>query len=130
MIEGEPRLIERDGQRQLVDATGATLVCRRQSTYAHGCFHRVDLDQFSRNGTITPRCEHVTGGSDDKWMLSRHESLDPTWESCQYKGCDGEETAATGSSGPQLATTLKNMSPQEFEAAVADHRSSNAEESV
>ncbi len=130
MIDGEPRLVERDGQRQLVDASGAELVCRRLSPYAHGCFHRVDLNQFAHDGAITPRCEHVTGGDDDKWVLSRYESLDPTWEGCQYKGCDGKETAATGGSGPQLATTLKNMSPQEFEATVADHGSSNAEESV
>lgn len=125
MIDGEPYIVERDGHCQLVDASGTVLVCRRLSPYAHGCYHRIDLDQFAHDGVVTPRCKHVTGSGDDKWILRRRTSLAPTWDGCQYRGCYGDETVATGRSGPQLATTLKELSPEEFEAAVADHRSAS-----
>lgn len=127
MIDGEPRIVERDGRRQLVDDAGQPLVCRRRSPYAHGRFHKIDLDRFARDGAIRPRCEHVTGGNDEQWILRHYASLDPAWDGCQYVGCYGEQTAATGATGQQLATTLKDMSPEEFEVAVAEYRTSTSD---
>lgn len=127
MIAGEPYLVDHEGDRVLVDANGDELVCRRQSPYTHGCYHRVDLDQFACNDVVKPRCIHVTG-YDDNWTLRRHAALNQTWDGCRYGRCYGDdETTVTENTGPQLAAALRDMSVTEFEAAVSNHRSVQAD---
>ncbi|WP_248910546.1 hypothetical protein [Halocatena marina] len=121
MIAGTPRILDRDGTRVLVDANGDKLVCRRLSPYAHGCYHRVDLERYACDKTVKPRCGHVTGHDDTHWVLRRHAVLAQTWDGCLYSGCYGNnEATATGETGPQLAAALADMSVTEFEAAVTD----------
>lgn len=126
MISGEPHLVDREDEHMLVDANGDALVCRRQSPHAHGCYHRVDIIQFARDGSIKPRCEHVTGYEDDNWTLRRHAALAQTWDGCQYGRCYGDdEVTMTGDTGPQLAATLREMAVADFDAAV-DHRTTQS----
>lgn len=128
MIDGEPRLVDRDGERMLVDANGDALVCCRQSPYTHGCYHRVDIDRYDRDGSIKPRCEHVTG-YDEQWVLRRHAALAQRWNGCLYAGCYGDEEATmTRETGPQLAAALREMSVADFDAAVSDHHATQSDE--
>lgn len=124
MIDLDPRVIKRDGEAVVVDANGDELVCRRLSPHAHGTYHRIDCERYTREGTMRPACR-VTGVNDTNWRPVRRATIDTSWEGCTYPQCYGDAERATAihqqSTGSQLRTTLAEMSVEEFEATVAAH---------
>lgn len=120
-MNGDPRVIERNGATVVVDATGAELVCRRLSPYAHGTYHRINCTRYERAGTVRPACR-VTGVNDDNWRLVARTAIEDTWDGCTYQACYGADDHRQQSTGSQLRTKLADMSVEEFDAAVAAHQ--------
>lgn len=99
MIVGEPRVVEHDGERLLVDENGDEVVCRRYTTNHSRIYHRVDLDAFAA-GEICPPCR-VCGQRDDaRWELALRPALDGIWRGCRFGPCfgDGPSPVAGGAS--------------------------------
>jgi hypothetical protein len=121
MIDGEPRVSERDGTRVVVDASGDEVVCRRKTPHAHGTYHRIDGDRLTQDDTIHPACR-VTGVNDDNWDPVKRATIDRTWDGCGYQQCygpDHDHETAQQTTGGQLRTTLTDMTVEEFDRAVA-----------
>jgi hypothetical protein len=115
MIAGEPRVVEREGERVLVDGNGDRLVCRLDQGRAEKrrIYHRVDLDAFA-GGAVTPVC--YTPSEDRTYLLRREADLTPLWRGCTRAACFGEhEWGYQGCS--TLTTTLTEMSVEEFDQA-------------
>lgn len=120
-MNGDPRVIERNGATVVVDATGEELVCQRLSPYAHGTYHRINCTRYERAAILRPACR-VTGVNDDNWRPVPRTSLDTTWEGCTYQACyETEDHHHQQSTGQQLRTKLDEMSVEEFDATVAAH---------
>ena len=125
MIDGEPRVGERDGKPVIVDAAGDVVVCRCGSTHPSGNgrhYHHVDIDRFERTGTIKPACGDIASHRNVSWKPRHKADLDGIWDGCSYRACFGKydpsdpKSKISGYSG--LAATLANMSVEEFGAAV------------
>lgn len=115
MISGEPRVVERDGERVLVDGAGEELICRRETgRYIRRVYHHVDLAAFP--GAIRPAC-HCGRYDDGHWILKRRSTLNETWDGCEYGRCCGETPRASGRSASTHYRTLAEMSVEEFDQA-------------
>jgi hypothetical protein len=128
MIDGKPRVSERDGLRIVVDANGDVVVCRGTSQHVGGTsryYHRIDADHFETTGEIQAACGEVAHHHDADWTPRRKADLDGIWTGCSYHACFGDydpgDTTPKASGHDGLAATLTDMSVEEFDAAVAAH---------
>lgn len=122
MIDGEPRIIARDGRAVVVDQSGAELVCRRQTSNPSSGgprYHRVDVEAYAAERTVVPACGSIMRSPDVKWLLRRRKTLAATWTGCAYHACYGEYDPYDQPAKPDpysgLAAQLKSMSIAEFE---------------
>lgn len=134
MIAGEPRVCERDGQKQVVDANGDELVCRRDTQHCCGTgrrYHQIDVKRFVATGDVGPACGVTDHHTDVTWDLRLRADLDPVWSGCGYQDCYGDydprnpHPKRSGRTG--LAARLEAMSVEEFDAAVAAHRAAHTD---
>jgi hypothetical protein len=115
MIRGTPRVVERDGQRELVDDNEDLLVCRISGERRGGrIYHRVDCSAFETDGRARPACDFE--GREATWRLKRRDDLADIYRGCTYGECFGEFSGPHQCHQAQyLATRLKEMTVDEFE---------------
>lgn len=122
MIRGEPHVIERDGNRVLVDENGDELVCRKKTGLQAGnsrIYHRVDVDHYIDEDVVRPADLHTSRRNEPIWILRRRKTISSNWDGCSYAECYGDyDPSEDDSSGDYLAASLRNMSVDEFDAAV------------
>lgn len=113
----EPR-VERDahGEMTVVDGDGTELVVRHPHSSKHHSkqvFHHVDLSVVEQ-GKIRTQCGCKNREKID-WELCRRTDIESHREICRL--CDGAPTEHNG--GSALASKLRNMSVDEFDAEVS-----------
>lgn len=134
MIAGEPQVIERDGERIVVDENGDELVCRRDTTHSSGgkrLYHRIAAYAFETTGEIVPACDHITHQDGVRMLLRRRDDL-ATWDGCSYQWCYGSydpydpAQKACGKGG--MAELLEEMSVEEFDVRLELHKRGDSPE--
>lgn len=121
-MTGEPRIVERDGERCLVDDAGEEQVLRPKNNSQNRIYHAADLDAFEA-GEIRPACRVSAHKPDGAWRLCRQAALDGIWRPCTFHPCwGGAESNAPrgGEDAPPaqestLAAKLRSMSAEEYD---------------
>lgn len=126
MIRGEPRVVRMDGELVVGDASGRELVTRLTKNSGERRYHRIDVEQFERDGDIKPSCDHNAHPANARYRLRLRHDLDGIWSGCEFNECYGSYIHGMDTSKErQLATMLENMSVEEFDRAVAEARGGN-----
>lgn len=126
MIHGEPEVIERDGQKVVVDENGDELVCRKDSGLQSGAdriYHRIDAEFYEATGDVRPICGHEQHRAEPSWILRRRIDIESNWRGCRYQKCYGDyDFSERQKTGGSLAWKLSSMTVDEFDDAVETAR--------
>lgn len=103
VIVGEPRIVERDGERLLVDDEGQELVVRLDTYSQCRIYHAADLDAFA-DGEIRPPCRICGCKPAGAWTLWQERALADNWSQCSFGPCFGGSASNAPRKSPEQSS--------------------------